>query len=237
MNNKILLFLSTISLCFSCSSERLFFSGKVASDEEALAFFSKVNPNTAYLPDGWYEFEEQSFRNDKLISTTTLVFNLETKMTEYGYPKYDFINLNGKSVDYIGNEVRYYSDESTIVVEHIDFYKGEKIVEGSKVLRFKLENTIFNSFLYKNLQLTYYIKDYSFHAVVNGRDQHIGIEYSDDYSSIKNGKYTYNYATLDGEIYHSDIVTITSCEKQEFKVNDNYDNELIKIGDYYRINL
>ena len=73
-----LLLLSTLFLT-GCNHEPLFFTGKVATNEEVLDFFSNVNEGYAFIPDGWYEIKGvYKDGNGKYARTSNFIVEIET---------------------------------------------------------------------------------------------------------------------------------------------------------------
>lgn len=236
IKNKLILLIPIISLITSCSSEPLFFTGKVATEEEKIAFFSKVSDNYAFIPDGWYEYESKMLRNDNIRNQLNVIFYVESTMGT-NFVTYKFPKIKGKIVRDDGSSEEYLVNDDGIRVKQIPA-NGEQIILGGTNVSIDLtnNNNIFTCF--NSIKDTYYIKNNSFHCeFVKDRHQwHIGFEYNDNFTKIKKGKLYIESLFKDYLNYTSySIATIKSCDEIDIAIEGAYDKDISHLDNYYII--
>ena len=220
-----LLLLSTLFLT-GCNHEPLFFTGKVATDEEVLNFFSNVNEGYALIPDGWYEYD---FGDNETSIKTRLIFNIESYQNENNEWTYHVKELKG-STKTAHATTNYLSDGNCIIVETINNKDGSKIIKGSNSIKFSINNWIFN--FANKINYTFYLKEYSVHIehIIDVWIDHFGIKYSNDYKKIISSKMTRKIFINNqwGTRYSS----IHSCEPIDIAIEQTYDEEITYLTKY-----
>ena len=216
-----LLLLSTLFLT-GCNHEPLFFTGKVATNEEVLDFFSNVNEGYAFIPDGWYEIKGvYKDGNGKYARTSNFIVEIETYKDEQERWQYKFKQLQGVAFYQRNNYTQYYyATNGTLIIDTI-YENGERETIGNKV-EFCLDSSIFG-FADKSLSWTFYLKDLSAHLICENHVSkfHIGIEYFEGYNKIVNGKIVSELYLTDGT--HNNTITFKSCNQSNISLDIDYE--------------
>ena len=219
---KVNLLLLSVLFLTGCNYEPLFFTGKVATDEEVLNFFSNVNEGYAFIPDGWYEFDRVYITsNGKYKNTSKFIVEIESYKNEQNRWEYKFKQLQGEAFYQRDNITKYFYATNGILIIDTIYENGDREVIGNHV-EFSIRSKIFN-FGDRILSWTHYLKNNSIHATGKNylSEWHIGIEYSDDFKNIVNGKeYTEAYVTS-GTEYKT--ITYKSCEPIDISVDMDYE--------------
>lgn len=216
-----LLLLSTLFLT-GCNYEPLFFTGKEATNEEVLNFFSNVNEGYGFIPDGWYEYthiNKDLLKNNRVSSTKKIIFEIASFRDENNEWSYEFKQIKGV-VTMNKNIIKYYGKDKTLIIETTNS-KNQTKIEGRNNVKYKINDWYFT--YATKVPYTYYLKESSVHMekIIDEGEDHLGIEYSHDFKTIIQSKMTREMIGKEYDILVES--SIKSCDPIEISIDFEYE--------------